>query len=155
MKKRAGAPVDAVQSNLKTITPSGKGVLHAPKAWPSTPPVAICSRFVPMIVVVCGAWNAPCQARKLLEQVDVTALPGQAALIKGYYHASQGRCDEAEKHFNRASALGETCIPERYRSGCSPNWPRFFEADRCLSADTRKGRCPMPNRFKFDDQHRF
>ena len=61
------------------------------------------------------------EARKLLEQADVSALPGQAALIKGYHNAALGRCNEAEKHFSEASALGEICIPERYPAGCKPD----------------------------------
>jgi len=59
------------------------------------------------------------EARKLLEQTDASALPGQVALINGYLDAAQGRCEEAEKHFRDATDLGETCIPESYRAGCA------------------------------------
>ncbi len=59
------------------------------------------------------------EARKLLEQADASAMPGQAALISGYLDAAQGRCEEAEKHFRDATALGKTCIPESYRAGCA------------------------------------
>lgn len=59
------------------------------------------------------------EARKLLEQADASAMPGQAALINGYLNAAQGQCEQAERHFTEAAALGETCIPESYRAGCA------------------------------------
>jgi hypothetical protein len=58
------------------------------------------------------------EAGKLLEQADVSILPGRSALINGYLFAAQGQCKEAGKHFKNATVLGETCIPESYRMGC-------------------------------------
>ena len=59
------------------------------------------------------------EARKLLGQSGPSALPGQAALINGYLYAAQGQCEEAGKYFKAAVDLGETCIPDSYRMGCS------------------------------------
>ncbi len=58
------------------------------------------------------------EAGALLDQADVSALPGRFALVSGYLHAAQGKCEEAEKQFKEATALGETCIPKTYRAGC-------------------------------------
>jgi hypothetical protein len=45
-------------------------------------------------------------------------LPAQVALLNGYLQAAQGRCGQAEKYFQEAMTLGQTCVPKKYREGC-------------------------------------
>jgi hypothetical protein len=58
------------------------------------------------------------EAHKLLNETDVSILPGRTAILKGYLNSAQGRCDAANTFFEKALNYGETCIPKKYQNNC-------------------------------------
>lgn len=58
------------------------------------------------------------EADKLLNETDLSILPGRTAMLKSYLNAVQGRCDAANTFFEKALNYGETCLPKKYQNDC-------------------------------------
>ena len=42
----------------------------------------------------------------------------QKELLTGYLFAAQGKCQEANEHFDNALGHGQKCIPKKFKAKC-------------------------------------
>lgn len=59
------------------------------------------------------------EANSLLKKMDETEYNLQKELLTGYLFAAQGKCQEANEHFDNALANGQKCIPKKFKVECN------------------------------------
>jgi hypothetical protein len=75
-------------------------------------------KFTAIELLISENMYAP--AKSLLDSIDnKSAQPGRKASLMGYWYASQGHCDEANRFFEQAREEGgDSCISSDYLQGC-------------------------------------